>query len=602
MDEASLPDENKMVLKVLHPYLDECKVAFVAVANKAFDAANANRMICIYRSLPSEYDQKVLAYGCLGLQTNRNDPPVDKRLENIISGLCQGYREILKSTDIPHIFHDRDFIYMLRELRFQLQTTATDENVKLEGITPKSLLCALEDNFNGITRNQFEKLTEIFFKAIQEKCRDFEQPSKKKPNNYRNVPTILRNSIGLNSAGRRLYGRYKLIIDESEDESAVRLLFQTGILDSSPKKTTVFRMSDFPEDIDNELRNVEILSTMKLCMETEKTILMVNTGRIHGALYDVFNQNFSIMATGDTRKIFSKVAIGPKTVDVVVHEDFQCIVHVNRSEFDKMPPPFLSRFQKYSFSINDFYRIECEHLPEKERRIMKNVEEKAQSFIQHFERQYFYGLNDDTLYSCLLSLIKINENQQRYLANIQQHYSQLTINSKSFIEQNPSDLQQCLLRFVLSKLIQLVSPESMILKLPTLENKISRWICKNYFQQQEHFNIENFINRLISNPLVYDNDNVLNDLENLTLPNSQLLMMTTKVIIFTRTSSFIMGLTSQTKKQLFDGDDNSNLDPMNRQLDNISEKIDILNIVSSFIAIIGLLVLKYTVFTTTEDS
>ncbi|CAF4865675.1 unnamed protein product, partial [Rotaria magnacalcarata] len=42
-----------MVLKVLHPYLDECKVAFVAIANKSFDAANANRMICIYRSLPS---------------------------------------------------------------------------------------------------------------------------------------------------------------------------------------------------------------------------------------------------------------------------------------------------------------------------------------------------------------------------------------------------------------------------------------------------------------------------------------------------------------------------------------------------------------------
>ncbi len=47
-----------MVLKVLHPYLDECKVAFVAVANKAFDAANANRMICVYRSRPSEADQK----------------------------------------------------------------------------------------------------------------------------------------------------------------------------------------------------------------------------------------------------------------------------------------------------------------------------------------------------------------------------------------------------------------------------------------------------------------------------------------------------------------------------------------------------------------
>ncbi|CAF4866832.1 unnamed protein product, partial [Rotaria sp. Silwood2] len=51
------------------------------------------------------------------------------------------------------------------------------------------------------------------------------------------------------------------------------------------------------------------------------------------------------MATGDTRKIFSKVAIGPKTLDVVVHEDFQCVVHINRSEMKEVPAPFLSRFQ-----------------------------------------------------------------------------------------------------------------------------------------------------------------------------------------------------------------------------------------------------------------
>jgi hypothetical protein len=572
-----------MILKVLHPYLDECKVAFVAVANKAFDAANANRMICIYRSLPSENDQKILSYGCLGLPMKRNEQTVNDRLQNIISGLCQGYRRILNSSDIPRIFHDRDFIYMLRELRFELKTTSTDENIRTEGITPNSLLCALEDNFNGITKDEFAKLTEIFFTAVQEKCPDFELPSKKVQNNYRNVPTILRNSIGLDSARRRLYGRYKLIIDESEDESAVRLLFQTGILDSNPNQTTVFRMSDFPEDIDNELRNVEILSTIKLCMETGRTILMVNTGRIHGALYDVFNQNFSIMATGDTRKIFSKVAIGPKTVDVAVHEDFQCIVHIKRSDFGKIPPPFLSRFQKYSFSINDFYRIECEYLSKAEQTIIKNVEETAQTFIQHFERQYFYGLNEDTLYSYLLSLIKTDQNQQRYLVNIQQHYSQLTIKSKSFIGQNPANVQQCLLRSVLSKLIQLASPESIILKLTTFENKISRWICKNYFQQQEHFNIENFINHLISNPSIDDNDDLLNDAGDQPLQKLNDVTITTKVIIFTRTSPYIIGLNTHTKNQFFAGDDNFDLDPYNKKLGNISEKVDILNIVSVYI-------------------
>jgi hypothetical protein len=164
------------------------------------------------------------------------------------------------------------------------------------------------------------------------------------------------------------------------------------------------------------------------------------------------------MATGDMRKIFSKVAIGPKTIDVVVHEDFQCIVHIKRSEFDKIPAPFLSRFQKYSLSVNDFYRIQFEQLSNKEQTIMRNIEEKLQTFIKHFGRQYFYGFNDDTLYSCLLSLIKYNENEQNYFLNIHQYYTQLTITSKSFIEQNPSDIQRCLLRSVLSKLMQLVSP------------------------------------------------------------------------------------------------------------------------------------------------
>ena len=69
---------------------------------------------------------------------------------------------------------------------------------------------------------------------------------------------------------------------ESEEESAVRFLLHAGILNSDPNQTRIFRMSDFFDDIDNELWNVRILSSIKLCMETDKTIVMVNTGRIHG--------------------------------------------------------------------------------------------------------------------------------------------------------------------------------------------------------------------------------------------------------------------------------------------------------------------------------
>ncbi|CAF3853458.1 unnamed protein product [Rotaria sp. Silwood1] len=572
LDEASLPDEKKMVLKVLHPYLDDCKVAFVAVANKAFDAANANRMIRIYRSLPSEEDQKVLAYGCLGLQLEQRQENKYNRLDKIIYGLCQGYRKILRSPDIPHIFHDRDFIYMLRELRFELMNLNEIEHTSIGEITPCSLLRALEDNFNGVRSEEFDKLVNTFATAVGEQCPDFCSLITEKQHNQRNVPTILRSSMKLDPIRRRLYGRYKLVIDESEDESAVRLLFQLGILNSDPSQTTVFRMSDFPDDVDNELRNVEILSNIKLCMETGKTILMINTGRIHGSLYDVFNQNFSIMATEESRKIFSKVAIGPKTVDVIVHEDFQCIVHIKRSEFTDIPAPFLSRFQKYSFSISDLYLIQLREIPMEDQKLMKTIETKVRSFIDHFGKEYFYGYHDETLYSCLLSFIKRNAQNEPYLSNIHENYNQLTFQSKSFIEKDINDKKQCYLFAFISKLLQLASPESMIFKLPTFEESFSRLLCQNYFYQQEHFNIENFLYQLISTPISTTENNELLPMNDNVEQRNNNINMTRKLMIFTRTSSFVISLNKQSKNELFRRNDENNI------MMNISEKIDIINL------------------------
>ncbi|CAF0837493.1 unnamed protein product [Didymodactylos carnosus] len=597
LDEALLPSQKKMVLKILHPYLDECRVSFVAIANKPFDAANANRMMCVFRSLPSEDDQKILAYGCLGL--NYEDVEIETNLKNIISGLCNGYQKLLQSSDIPRVFHDRDFIYMLRELRLGLnpitQTYDQDQQC-VNSITPLGLLRSLENNFNGIPRAQFQILVEIFFKCIQEECRrqyDFKFPSKQ---DYRDIISILHDSMELDSNRRRLYGRYKLIIDESEDESAAHLLYQVGILNATT--TSEFRLSDFTDDINNELRNVKTLSDIKMCMETGKTILMINTGRLHGSLYDVFNQNFSIMATANERKIFSKVAIGPKTLDCIVHEQFQCIVHVKRSEFSQIPAPFLSRFQKYSLSIEDFYRIQLEQLPVNEQQIMMNVEDKVKTFIEHYGRQYFYGLTDNTLYSCLLLMIKIKQKtatqyesmlkintdrvktEEQYNVNSEadneyqtsqeegtqgiyakadsivyldlQHYTQLMIRSKSIIEQNPGDTHQCLLRSILCRLIQLVSPESLALKLPTFVDSVSKYLCTNYFHNQEHFTLENFIQHLTSS--------TENDASDSTARSTTI---TTKVTIFTRTSSYVLSLNKFSKQQLFSNYISDNVDILN---------------------------------------
>ena len=556
-----------MVLKVLHQYLDECKVAFVAIANTPFDAAKANRMIRIYRSLSSEHDQRVLAYGCLGLKVENDNLENNDRLKGIIDGLCHGYRELLKSQKIPKIFHDRDFIYMLRELRFELTTNPDEQDTHIDGIKPESLLRALEDNFTGVSEKEFQEIVDIFFKAVETKVKPF-----RRPNRHRNVPTILEQSLKLISTQRRLYGRYKLLIDQSEDESAIRLLNQCGVLDPDPNKTILFRMSDFEDDQKNELRNVEILSSIKLCMQTGKTILMVNTGRIHGSFYDVFNQNFSIMSTEDSRKVWSKLAIGAKTIDVDVHEDFQCLVHINRSELKDIPAPFLSRFQKYSLSIEDFYRIQYEKLSKEDRQLMKQVEEKVQTFIHHFGQQFIHGYNSNTLYSCLLGLIEKNSDNENCYLNIDQQYTQLTIRSKPIIQENPTNMFQCVLRYVISRLMQLIPPEHILLKLPTFTDDVSRWICQNYFDNQEHFSVEKFCNKLVT---PYRPEESIFDLQNFNQTEVEKIPSTTKVMIFTRTSSHIASLQEQTKEDFFSS--------LNQDEYTIfSEKVNVINMVSLY--------------------
>jgi hemicentin len=47
MDEAGLPEEAKESLKVLHYYLDDPNVAFVAISNRPLDAAKMNRCVLV---------------------------------------------------------------------------------------------------------------------------------------------------------------------------------------------------------------------------------------------------------------------------------------------------------------------------------------------------------------------------------------------------------------------------------------------------------------------------------------------------------------------------------------------------------------------------
>ena len=141
MDEAGLPEESHESLKVLHYYLDNPEVSFVAITNHVLDASKTNRAISLFRPESSADDLLTLAKGCL--YSHQDDPQPNQNGKDFaaITYFCTQYFNFMKDKKIKQFFGLRDFIYFINYLRRKRKFPNTiDAHVVLE---------ALERNFNG---------------------------------------------------------------------------------------------------------------------------------------------------------------------------------------------------------------------------------------------------------------------------------------------------------------------------------------------------------------------------------------------------------------------------------------------------------------------
>ena len=102
-----LPPESRNVLKVLHAPLDERRVGFVCISNLMFDAANANRMVKVFRSKATVEDLIILACGCAGISSEEQTATPKTTLMHTVEGICEGYLMMLEDTKFKKMFHYR---------------------------------------------------------------------------------------------------------------------------------------------------------------------------------------------------------------------------------------------------------------------------------------------------------------------------------------------------------------------------------------------------------------------------------------------------------------------------------------------------------------
>jgi len=267
MDEAGLPEESHESLKVLHYYLDQQEVCFVAITNHVLDAAKTNRAVSLFRPEASMEDLETLAKGCFCNTPDEPPPELQKDLETIVK-FCAAFSYLMKNSEFRQYFGLRDFIHFVSYLRKR----------RYKMLTSQLVMEALERNFNG--SDNFEKICNTFLKmvrAINAKAVILtillvhislsltKIQSSMNQVQHRGILEVLKDSLADQSQHQgqdmaEAEVRYKLIIDPSEDDSLVRLLFSFGVLQR--EKTHVLMCSDFPGD--SQLQKV-ILSVYHLC-------------------------------------------------------------------------------------------------------------------------------------------------------------------------------------------------------------------------------------------------------------------------------------------------------------------------------------------------
>ena len=413
MDEAGLPEESHESLKVLHYYLDDPCVSFVAITNHILDAGKSNRAVSLFRPKAKEEDLKALAQGCLW--TGPPNPfPELHNIANGIDELCSAYVTVMEDERFEKFFGLRDFIHFIGYIR-RHRGSSTD-------LTPELVLKALERNFNGVDAGSFKSIANCFLSKIGHSLASLK---------LRNTIEVLRESLSDlslaqsgDSDGVESEVRYKLIIDTSEDDSMARLLFMHGVLDQSLTRT--FTCSDFPDD--GDIQKVHIISAIKHAAMEGKTVILRQTDDINESFYDLFNQHFRRIddpSFEGGKRYYANIAIGSHSKPCRVDPKFQCIMHMRQSEIKDAPAPFLNRFEKFLVSQDDLLQIALDALPPCASKVISAALDKGKSFFKTLGKENMYGATEDTLQSLFLELLpppKRSENnlKQRLVTIIQE--------------------------------------------------------------------------------------------------------------------------------------------------------------------------------------
>jgi hypothetical protein len=259
-----------------------------------------------------------------------------------VKGICTAFQTLSKVMSKENWFHSRDFIFLCRMLRLLARKS---ERTLFD---PTMLLQALRRHFQTLDPSSFPIIANHFLSECGMKAPLGDSLDARVVHSLRNS---LQDSLQDGTDPTLTHCRYTLVVDPTDCEASVDLLFALKLLD--PTSTKIVSLSEFPEDASPTMITAA-LAQVKKCIEEGETLLLVNSAPLQSALYDVINRHYAVSVREDGRiDAFANIPLGSFSSLVRVHESFRLVVHVPLSQLPKTPLPFLNRFEKYTLSVRD---------------------------------------------------------------------------------------------------------------------------------------------------------------------------------------------------------------------------------------------------------
>ena len=294
--------------------------------------------------------------------------------EGTLEALAQAYYKYQKEQRFANFHGLRDYYSLIK---YVSKMAREEEDLNETEIIQQGLL----RNFGGLV-HEVNEIIRLFLSLIDES---------------QLIPWKVEDLIKENL--KDLLARHLMII--TSGDLALGVLLQC--LSSLNRNPTVIFGSRFEED-QTEDYSYRILNRIILCMETGSTLLLKDLDTIYGSLYDMLNQNYTIVG----KKKNCRIALGPHSNPMCqVRDEFRCIVLVDEKKIDYSDPPFLNRFEKQILRFKDIIR-------EDQIKMIEDLSKWIDDFsvIPHllFKKEHsFLGINSDLVASLVYQMTRTEE-------------------------------------------------------------------------------------------------------------------------------------------------------------------------------------------------